>query len=96
VDSVYPTRLEILDFGITPSRTGFDNASITDPSIISDVGSVFKNGVTTSLPYRRIFRDLDDDHALFLIDQDRIIGVNDAVRGVFKFNWITDTDLGIG
>ncbi|KAJ7666632.1 hypothetical protein DFH06DRAFT_1184348 [Mycena polygramma] len=77
VNPSYPTRVEILDFGITPSRPGVDSTSIMGPSTIPKFGNVFRADVTTSLPYRRVFRDLGDRHLLFLIDQDRLIGVND-------------------
>ncbi|KAJ6541983.1 hypothetical protein DFH09DRAFT_1041364 [Mycena vulgaris] len=85
VDPACPDRVEILDFGITPSRPGFAAASAptpwsevcTEPSTIPRDGHVFADDVTTALPYRRTARHLDTNYILFLIDQDRIVGLND-------------------
>ncbi|KAF7333515.1 F-box domain-containing protein [Mycena venus] len=87
IDPIHPNRVEVLDFGITPSRPGFDLTSVAGPNTISSGGKrvLFKNDVTTSLPYRRISRYLDDHHVLFLIDQDRLIGVNDAVNELMVY-----------
>ncbi|KAF8198209.1 hypothetical protein K438DRAFT_1824024 [Mycena galopus ATCC 62051] len=48
----------------------------TAPSTLFDDLLVDKS-VTTALPYRKIARYADDAHALFLIDEEQIIGVND-------------------
>ncbi|KAJ7242365.1 hypothetical protein B0H12DRAFT_1132465 [Mycena haematopus] len=77
VDPSHPNRVEVLDFGISPSRPGFDDSAVAEPNTIST--SLFKHSITTSLPYRHICRDLADQHHLFLIDQDRLIGVNEGV-----------------
>ncbi|KAJ7203782.1 hypothetical protein GGX14DRAFT_501344 [Mycena pura] len=84
VDEAHPRRLEMLDFGIIPSRPGFDDVLPNSqlcvaPSTLSCADTVFQDDVTSSLPYRRSWRDLDQRHVLFLTDQDRIIGVKDAV-----------------
>ncbi|KAJ7453673.1 hypothetical protein B0H11DRAFT_271887 [Mycena galericulata] len=89
MDPEHPNRVGIMDFGITPSRPGFNDefeASrspnielFTQPSTIPSLGTTFKNDIMTALPYRTSFRDLEEESVLFLIDQDRIIGVNDAV-----------------
>ncbi|KAJ7077434.1 hypothetical protein B0H15DRAFT_861921 [Mycena belliarum] len=82
VDPDHPTRVEILDFGITPSRPGntVGPELCVDPSTIPRDGHVFKDDVTTSLPYRHTVHYLDDHYILFMIDQDRLIGVNEMVN----------------
>ncbi|KAJ7472143.1 hypothetical protein FB451DRAFT_1252004 [Mycena latifolia] len=87
VDSVHPngTCVEIFDFGVTPSRSGYTNAThppdlFLEASTISHEGHVFEKDMTTALPYRRTARWLDDVYILFMIDQDRLIGVNDSVN----------------
>ncbi|KAJ7102824.1 hypothetical protein C8R44DRAFT_808603 [Mycena epipterygia] len=88
VDMAHPKRVEIMDFGIIPSRLGLEEEPsgsavtelCTESSTIPSDGSAFKDDVTTSLPYRRTARELDKDYVLFLIDQDRIIGVNESVN----------------
>ncbi|KAJ7748772.1 hypothetical protein DFH07DRAFT_560708 [Mycena maculata] len=85
-DFEHSNRVEIMDFGIIPLHPGFnDEASqspsaemCSQPSTIPS-GDVFASDVTTALPYRRSFRNTEDHHVQFLIDQDRLIGVNDAV-----------------
>lgn len=96
VKTAHPKRVEIMDFGIIPSRLGLDEEPIgpavtelcTESSTIRSDGTAFKDDVTTSLPYRRISRELDKDHVLFLIDQDRIIGVNESVCEPHKLTLI--------
>ncbi|KAK7039348.1 F-box domain-containing protein [Favolaschia claudopus] len=84
IDPDHPDRVEILDFGIIPTRPGFDKSTVVRPTtIVSPVDRpLFMNSVTTSLPFRRISRELpgDDPHVLFLLDQDRLIGVNEDVN----------------
>ncbi|KAF7312606.1 F-box domain-containing protein [Mycena indigotica] len=85
VDAAYPYRIEVLDFGFFPGRLQPQDQNINtqlhlNPSTISQYDTVFQEDVTTCLPYRRIVRDLDQRHILFLIDQDRIIGVNETVN----------------
>ncbi|KAJ7842855.1 hypothetical protein B0H14DRAFT_2780001 [Mycena olivaceomarginata] len=83
-DPEHPNRVEVLDFGLTPSRPGFDASSAMAPNTIS-AGTLFMNDITTCLPYRRISRDLDQPHLLFLIDQDRLIGVPEAVNKLIVY-----------
>ncbi|KAF7340856.1 F-box domain-containing protein [Mycena sanguinolenta] len=77
VDPTHPSRVEVLDFGISPSRPGFDDISVAEPTTLAS--ALFKKPVTTFLPYCHLRRDLPDQHHLFLIDQDRLIGVNERV-----------------
>ncbi|KAJ7881911.1 hypothetical protein B0H13DRAFT_1459124, partial [Mycena leptocephala] len=79
-----PTSVEVLDFGIIPRRAGattditpsarFSTVLRLEPSTL-EVDGVFRDAVTTSLPYRSALRSLDKEYDLFLIDQDRIIGM---------------------
>ncbi|KAF8198205.1 hypothetical protein K438DRAFT_1824018 [Mycena galopus ATCC 62051] len=79
VDSAHPKRVEVLDFGLTPSRAGFEDRLVTsEPSTVCNA-ALFENDITTSLPYRRVSRHMDDQHYLFMIDQNRLIAVNEAV-----------------
>ncbi|KAJ7607788.1 hypothetical protein DFH06DRAFT_1066517 [Mycena polygramma] len=66
--------VQILDFGVIPGRFGPAGLH-TGPSTLPMDG-VFQDAVVTSLPYRRTLRSLDEEHDMFLIDQDRIIGIN--------------------
>jgi hypothetical protein len=80
--------VEVLDFGIIPRRAGattdiapsarFSTVLRLEPSTL-EVEGVFRDAVTTSLPYRSALRSLDKEYDLFLIDQDRIIGMNISV-----------------
>ncbi|KAJ7026928.1 hypothetical protein C8F04DRAFT_1123727 [Mycena alexandri] len=89
VDPAHPRRVELLDFGVTPTRPGFDDSPpmVTEANTISQVESVFKQDVITALPYRRCCRDLNDDHILYLVDQDRIIGVTEMVNKLIVYTF---------
>ncbi|KAJ7067253.1 hypothetical protein C8F01DRAFT_663353 [Mycena amicta] len=63
----------------SPNAANLRTETYLGPSTISQADTVFREDVTTCLPYRRIVRDMDQRHILFLIDQDRIVGVNDSV-----------------
>jgi hypothetical protein len=94
----FPTEtrqsVQILDFGIIPGRIdptdeahpsavlGFNTEVHLNQSVSEMAGTVFQNIVTTSLPYWSTVRSLDKEFDIFLIDQDRIIGVDLSV-GVF-------------
>jgi hypothetical protein len=77
--------VQILDFNIIPGRDGAaaDTSSSTrfatelhfGPSALP-LDGIFKNPVVTSLPYRSTLRSLDEEYDVFLIDQDRILGMN--------------------
>ncbi|KAJ7758892.1 hypothetical protein B0H14DRAFT_2975470 [Mycena olivaceomarginata] len=88
-----PKLLQILDFSTSASRPDVDidldhappptesTASFTTelhdkPSTLFD-DLLVEGSVTTSLPYRLIARSVDEEHALFLIDEEQVIGVND-------------------
>ncbi|KAJ7629178.1 hypothetical protein DFH06DRAFT_722166 [Mycena polygramma] len=73
--------VQLLDFGIIPGHLDASPPSALvstelhlEPSTLAEEG-VFRNAVTTSLPYRSTLRSLEDEHDLFLIDQDRIMGL---------------------
>ncbi|KAJ7605372.1 hypothetical protein DFH06DRAFT_1385184 [Mycena polygramma] len=73
--------IQLLDFGIIPGHMDASPPSALvstelhlEPSTLS-VEGVFRNAVTTSLPYRSALRSLENEHDLFLVDQDRIIGL---------------------
>ncbi|KAJ7330347.1 hypothetical protein DFH08DRAFT_1022526 [Mycena albidolilacea] len=79
--------VKILDFGIVPKRlistTGNDSPSTAEfapqlhmESIILKRDSLFENTMTTFLPYMSMVRLLDEEHDLFLLDQDRIIAMD--------------------
>ncbi|KAJ7843965.1 hypothetical protein B0H13DRAFT_1648208 [Mycena leptocephala] len=80
--------VEILNFNIIPARDGAaaDTPSSTEvtnelhlgPSTLR-LDSIFKDTVVTSLPYNSTLRSLDEEYDGFLIDQDRILGINDSV-----------------
>ncbi|KAJ7667391.1 hypothetical protein B0H17DRAFT_253635 [Mycena rosella] len=83
----HPNVIEILDFGMSAFRPGANvdmlQAQSTcelhaEPSTIIDDAGTFEDDVTTSLPYRRIVRWMDQAHPIFLIDEDQLIGVNDS------------------
>ncbi|KAF7333518.1 F-box domain-containing protein [Mycena venus] len=91
--------LQILDFSASASspRQGSDPESLspaphvttelhTEPSTVFDDLLVGKS-VTTSLPYRKISRRVDEEYVLFLIDEEQIIGVNDleSLMTVYTF-----------
>jgi hypothetical protein len=90
--------VKILDFGIVPKRfvstSGSDSPSTAEfatqstqlhmESIILKQDSVFEDTVTTFLPYMSTIRLLEEEYNLFLLDQDRIIGMNIFV-GVVLF-----------
>ncbi|KAJ7229560.1 hypothetical protein B0H12DRAFT_1147530 [Mycena haematopus] len=78
--------VQIYDFGIIPQRSALippPSAEFklkvnmqTEPTTLMMDG-VFKNLVTTSLPYMHTLRSLlDEEHDLFLMDQDRILAMN--------------------
>ncbi|KAJ7666832.1 hypothetical protein DFH06DRAFT_1184855 [Mycena polygramma] len=71
-----PNVVQIFDFGVIPGRVGPAGLH-TGPSALP-TGGAFRDAVVTSLPYRRTLRALNEDseHDVFLIDQDRIIGMN--------------------
>ncbi|KAJ6558386.1 hypothetical protein B0H19DRAFT_1150954 [Mycena capillaripes] len=83
-----PRLLQILDFSMVGSRipVNLDQASKlptphfstelhTEPSTL-DVDILVSKTVTTSLPYRKTMRYVDEEHGLYLIDEEQIIGVN--------------------
>jgi hypothetical protein len=77
--------VQILDFNIIPGRDGAaaDTPSSTriatelhfGPSALR-LDGIFKDTVVTSLPYKSTLRSLDEEYDIFLIDQDRILGMN--------------------
>ncbi|KAJ7453671.1 hypothetical protein B0H11DRAFT_271827 [Mycena galericulata] len=80
--------LEVLDFSLNATRSPdvaiepavssqFTSELCTTPTTIRDVLNMFKSAVTTTLPYRRTFRGIDEDHSSFMIDENHLIGVND-------------------
>ncbi|KAJ7800519.1 hypothetical protein B0H14DRAFT_2616103 [Mycena olivaceomarginata] len=82
--------IKILDFGIVPKRlvstSGNDSPSTAEfapqlymESIILKRDSLFEDTVTTFLPYMSMVRLLDEDHDLFLLDQNRIIAMDVSV-----------------
>ncbi|KAJ6483007.1 hypothetical protein DFH09DRAFT_1378468 [Mycena vulgaris] len=75
-----PNLIQIVDFGMSASRPGVnpesDSQVCREPSTISD-GSVFKNAVTTCLPYRLITRPVPNAHIAFMIGEDQLIGVDE-------------------
>ncbi|KAF7340857.1 hypothetical protein MSAN_02115200 [Mycena sanguinolenta] len=88
-DPENPNILQILDFSTsattsrplasserTPTDPRFTTELYSGPSTLFDTALVEKSA-TTSLPYRKISRYTDEEHALFLIDEEQIIGVND-------------------
>jgi hypothetical protein len=90
-DPENPRLLQVLDFGRSASRPGgylgptSESPALhctvelhTEPSTLHDdlLGS---ESVTTSLPYRKITRYVDEEYGLFLIDEEQIIAVNDLV-----------------
>ncbi|KAJ7670715.1 hypothetical protein DFH06DRAFT_1369742 [Mycena polygramma] len=80
-----PSGVQVLDFGIIPRREVDHQPTLStkleielhlEPSTL-EVENLFPNPVTTALPYRRTIRSLDrEEHNLFLIDEDRLIGMN--------------------
>ncbi|KAJ6535113.1 hypothetical protein B0H19DRAFT_438309 [Mycena capillaripes] len=87
-----PNSLELLDFGINPKRTDLTETPTSagattelhlTPSTLGK-SDIFRNVVTTSLPYRSTLRALNEEFDLFLIDQDRIIGMNVSESGVLS------------
>ncbi|KAJ7127882.1 hypothetical protein C8R44DRAFT_778953 [Mycena epipterygia] len=78
------TFVQILDFGINIHRPGSSVWFSTDLHLEADTirdDGTFLNAVTTSLPYRSTMCPLGESYNLVLIDQDRIIGVNNSVPG---------------
>ncbi|KAJ6541968.1 hypothetical protein DFH09DRAFT_48186 [Mycena vulgaris] len=75
-----PNLIQIVDFGMSASRPGVNPESdfqvCGEPSTISD-GSMFKNAVTTCLPYRLITRPVPNAHVAFMIGEDQLIGVDE-------------------
>ncbi|KAJ7902408.1 hypothetical protein B0H13DRAFT_2335569 [Mycena leptocephala] len=81
--------VEILDFNIIPTRDGAaaDTLSSTrlatalhfGPSTLR-LDGIFRDTVVTSLPYKSTLRSLDEEYNVFLIDQDRILGINTYER----------------
>jgi hypothetical protein len=86
--------VQILDFGVIPGHAE-PSADMEPPAhTVTElhletstfgVQGVFRNLVTTSLPYRSTLRPLDEQYDLFLMDQDRIIAMN-TVCAFFTFN----------
>jgi hypothetical protein len=80
--------LIILDFNIIPARDGVatDTPSSTEvttelhfgPSALR-LNGILKDPVVTSLPYKSTLRSLDEEYDVFLIDQDRMLGIDDSV-----------------
>ncbi|KAJ6455278.1 hypothetical protein C8R47DRAFT_1060832 [Mycena vitilis] len=73
--------VKLLDFGTIPGHLEASPPSALvstelhlEASTLAEEG-VFRNAVTTSLPYRSTWCSLDDEHDLVLIDQDRILGL---------------------
>ncbi|KAJ6541986.1 hypothetical protein DFH09DRAFT_1368224 [Mycena vulgaris] len=85
-----PNLIQIVDFGMSASRPGVnpesDSQVCREPSRIFD-GSVFKNAVTTCLPYRLITRPVPTAHATFMICENQLIGVDelDSEMTVYAF-----------
>ncbi|KAJ6449502.1 hypothetical protein C8R47DRAFT_1062244 [Mycena vitilis] len=86
-----PSGVQVLDFGIIPRREVDHQATLStqleiklhlEPSTL-EVENLFPDPVTTARPYRSTIRSLDgEEHNIFLIDEDRLIGmdVDDASR----------------
>ncbi|KAJ7123813.1 hypothetical protein C8R43DRAFT_41338 [Mycena crocata] len=80
-DFFSPASLQVLNFGRPPGQVDVPTSQFTsewhdEPSTIFE-DSPFGYAVITSLPYRHTIRPVDEKHAVFLIDEDRVIGVND-------------------
>ncbi|KAJ6510806.1 hypothetical protein C8R45DRAFT_965224 [Mycena sanguinolenta] len=84
-----PTILQILDFSTSasaprpqaatesiPPDPGFTTELHSGPSTLFHT-ALLEKSVTTSLRYQKIARYTAEEHALFLIDEEQIIGVND-------------------
>ncbi|KAJ6535127.1 hypothetical protein B0H19DRAFT_1185045 [Mycena capillaripes] len=80
-----PNFLELLDFGVIPRRISTATEIPLSPDHLTtelhlepsmlEGNNIFQKTVETSLPYSRTLCSLEE-HDLFLIDQDRIIGVS--------------------
>ncbi|KAJ7018350.1 hypothetical protein C8F04DRAFT_392359 [Mycena alexandri] len=79
---VIPRRADSLSLLPSPesessgSARSFATVLVVEPSTMPDEDAVFLEEVTTSLPYRWTFRSVEKKHDLFLIDEDRIIGMD--------------------
>jgi hypothetical protein len=79
--------VQILDFNIFPGCDG----AVVDPSSTESatelhfgpsalrLDGIFKDTVVTSLPYKSTLRSLDEEYDVFLIDQDRMLGIDNSV-----------------
>ncbi|KAJ7673729.1 hypothetical protein DFH06DRAFT_1081558 [Mycena polygramma] len=80
-----PSSVQVLDFGIIPrhavdtvppSSTQSEIELHMEPSSL-EVTNIFSGPVTTALPYSSTIRSLEgEEHNMFLIDEDRLIGIN--------------------
>ncbi|KAJ7902426.1 hypothetical protein B0H13DRAFT_2513461 [Mycena leptocephala] len=78
--------VQILDFNIFPGCDG----AVVDPSSTESatelhfgpsalrLDGIFKDTVVTSLPYKNTLRSLDEEYDVFLIDQDRMLGIDNS------------------
>ncbi|KAJ7872385.1 hypothetical protein B0H13DRAFT_1895400 [Mycena leptocephala] len=62
-----------------PSSTRLATALHFGPSALR-LDGIFRDTVVTSLPYKSTLRSLDEEYNVFLIDQDRILGINTYER----------------
>jgi hypothetical protein len=97
----------IMDFAISTRAGYYPDAEELPPHIIvkmclgpstMDKPELFARPVTTRLPYRSTARSMDsadDGYHIFMIDDERVIGVNRNVRDVspFVLPWIALADV---
>ncbi|KAF7358540.1 F-box domain-containing protein [Mycena venus] len=76
--------VQVLDFGIVPARADSDTVPVTSTVFSTELhlepgppwlDGIFRDTWTTALPYKSTLRALDEEYDLFLMDQDRIIGL---------------------
>ncbi|KAJ6549668.1 hypothetical protein B0H19DRAFT_1236962 [Mycena capillaripes] len=80
-----PNVVQVLEFRVNAGRAdmpvdptpaaGFNIELHLEPTVFP-IDSVFGNAVTTTLPYRSMWRVLEEESDQFLMDQDRLFGIS--------------------
>ncbi|KAF8175086.1 hypothetical protein K438DRAFT_2023020 [Mycena galopus ATCC 62051] len=64
--------VKVLDFRVNTGRADM----LVDPTPAAGFNSVFQNPVITTLPYRSLWRVLEEESDRFLLDQDRLFSIS--------------------